>query len=115
MAVMGTIFQVLMLSVALAAADGPAPDGAVFVSQTPPPTRLAPGKTAAVVVTMTNSGAKTWTAAAGYKLGAQSPPDNQAWRAGRVVLGPADAIKTGQRKNFSFTITAPATEGTYSF
>ncbi len=88
---------------------------AQFISQTPPPATMCIGQTAAVSVTMKNTGANTWTKAAGYKLGSQNPQDNRIWDVGRVELSDTDSIATGQQKIFSWTATAPASTGSYNF
>ena len=62
---------------------------------------------------MKNAGTTTWTAAAGYKLVSQSPIDNTTWGISRVEL-PA-SVPPGSEVTFAFTITAPATGGTYRF
>jgi hypothetical protein len=64
---------------------------------------------------MRNSGNTTWTAAQAYRLGAANPYDNFTWGMNRVLLGAADSIAPGQDKVFSWTVTAPATAGTYNF
>ncbi|MBI4348017.1 MAG: hypothetical protein HY553_14265 [Elusimicrobia bacterium] len=91
----------------------PPRNGAAFVGQTPPPSPMMPGQTARVEIRMRNSGTTTWTAAAGYKLGAQSPTDNQHWRKGRVLLSSRTA--PGQTAVFAFEITAPQQPGMYNF
>jgi len=88
---------------------------ASFVSQVLPPSKMGPGQTAAVSVTMKNNGTNTWTKAGSYKLGSQNPQDNTNWGLGRVDLSDTDAIATDQQKTFSFTITAPTTQGLYNF
>jgi plastocyanin len=85
-----------------------------FVSQSVPST-LNPGQVAAVSVTMQNTGGNVWTAAGGYKLGAQNPQDNVTWGLNRVTLAPGDSIGFNGQKTFSFNITAPGTPGSYNF
>jgi hypothetical protein len=92
----------------------PPPYGAQLVSQAVP-TTLTAGQTVAVAVTMKNTGTNLWTAAAGYKLGAQNPQDNTTWGTGRVNLAAGDALGGNADKTFTFDITAPATAGTYNF
>jgi len=48
-------------------------------------------------------------------LGSQNPQDNWNWGNNRAYLSAGDSIAPGQSKTFSFTITAPATPGTYNF
>ncbi|MFQ6021936.1 MAG: PKD domain-containing protein [Acidiferrobacterales bacterium] len=85
-----------------------------FIAQSVPTTMQA-GETATVSITMENTGTSTWTAADGYQLGAENPPDNSRWGLARVLLARGDAIASGQRKTFIFEISAPTTAGTYNF
>src|ERR1700740_2509633 len=75
------------------------------------PTRwFTAGSTQTVYVTMQNNGDTTWTAAAGYKLGAWNPTDSTTWVADpRVYLSPTDAIAPGQNVSFTITIHVPDT------
>lgn len=52
------------------------------------PTELSPGEPRQVSVVLNNAGGNTWTSAAGYKLGSQSPTDNTRWNLSRVTLPP---------------------------
>jgi len=88
-------------------------DDAAFVSQTPPSASIAPGATATVSVTMRNSGTTVWDS--NYRLGSQSPQDNQTWGTGRVFLAPGEVVAPGQNKTFTFVVTAPSTASTYHF
>lgn len=95
-------------------------DEADFVSQQNIPSSMAAGTRATVSVTFKNTGATTWTAGAGYKLGFTNPQDENVWGTssswpGRVLLAPGESVSPCQSKTFSFTIRAPATEGTYNF
>ncbi|MFH0979251.1 MAG: hypothetical protein V1837_08205 [Candidatus Woesearchaeota archaeon] len=87
---------------------------AQFVSQSVSPV-MTIGQQYSVSVTMKNTGGNTWTQSNNYKLGSQNPQDNSRWSVARALLGASDAIATGQSKAFSFTVTAPATAGTYNF
>jgi RHS repeat-associated protein len=87
-------------------------NNATFVSQTVP-TTMSAGQQYNVSVTMHNSGAKTWTAADQYRLGAQNPQDNKTWGFSRINL-PASSVAPGQSATFNFTVTAPSTPGTYN-
>lgn len=89
-------------------------DDAKFISQSVPAT-LNTGEVRTVSITMSNSGSSTWTRAAGYALGSQSPQDNVVWGTGRVLLGTSESILPGQQKTFTFTITAPNSPGNYFF
>ncbi|QSQ13876.1 S8 family serine peptidase [Myxococcus landrumensis] len=80
------------------------------------PTALPPESTYSVSVTMTNTGAETWTAAGGFKLAAVAPEGNTLfWGASRVELSAADSIAPGQSKVFMFNINSPFELGTRPF
>ncbi len=89
-----------------------APNNAAFVSQTVP-TSMRAGTTNSVTVRMRNTGTQTWTAAANYRLGSQSPMDNSTWGLRRVVV-PA-SVAPGADAVFTFNVKAPATAGSYVF
>lgn len=92
-----------------------AAEGALFAGHDVP-SRMAAGSTATVNVQLRNSGIASWTDAAGFKLGTQAPQDNTLWRGmTRVLFGAGETIPPGATKEFSFTITAPVTPGTYAF
>ncbi len=93
--------------------DGKASDGASFVSYTGLPSTMAAGSTATVTVRMKNAGTTTWTSAAGYQLGSQRPEDNTTWGLKRVAL--PSSTPPNATADFSFTITAPTTVGSYKF
>jgi len=102
-------YLILLLTYpALAAND------AEFISQTVP-SSMTVGQSYSVSVTMKNTGTTSWTAAGNYRLGSQNPQDNWNWGNNRAYLSAGDSIAPGQSKTFSFTITAPATPGTYNF
>ena len=84
---------------------------AAFVSQTVPATMTA-GQTYTVTVRMRNTGTSTW--AAGYSLGSQNPENNTTWDVDGRIPPPSD-IAPNQEAVFSWTVTAPATAGTYNF
>lgn len=63
-------------------------------------------------VTVKNTGTTTWTKAAGYKLGSPQNSDPFVTPA-RVDLPATAAIAPGQSHTFTFTMTAPATPGSY--
>jgi hypothetical protein len=75
------------------------------------PTTMTAGQSYAVHVTVQNMGTTTWTAAAGYKLGAVG--DSDPFAPTRILLDPSDSIGSGQSKTFTFTMTAPSTAGSY--
>ncbi|MHC4445304.1 MAG: immunoglobulin domain-containing protein [Planctomycetota bacterium] len=85
-------------------------DDADFISSTIPDTMVT-GEQRVVEVTMENTGALTWTAAEGYKLGAVGNSDPFAGT--RHLLGQGVSVKRGQQHTFAFTMTAPGTTGTY--
>ena len=93
---------------------GPAALAAVYVSASVP-TSMTAGQQYSVSVTMRNTGTTPWTAAALFRLGAINPYDNVTWGTNRVGLAGADSIGTNQQKTFTWTVTAPATAGTYNF
>ncbi len=88
-------------------------DNAAFVSYSGVPSKIAAGGTATVTVTMRNTGTTTWTSAAGYKLGAQSPADNTTWVSSRVSV-PSDTAPNATA-DFTFAIAAPSTTGSHAF
>jgi Ig-like domain from next to BRCA1 gene len=95
----------------LVATEEPFSDAA-FVSQSVTASMVT-GQTYSVSVTMSNTGTTTWTPAANYRLGSQNPQDNSTWGMNRVNL--ASEVAPGAQATFTFTVTAPATPGTYNF
>ncbi len=90
-------------------------DDARFIAQVVP-SRMRPGETATVSITMENTGTSTWTAGTDYMLGSENPQDNTLWTGStRIMLTPFDAIEPGERKTFTFEITAPTVPGRYNF
>jgi len=87
----------------------PAGDAQLIASTLP--TSMETGQVITVRLTFKNTGASTWTEAAGYRLGAAN--DQDPFAPNRQVLAPGEAIAPGQQKTFSFKLTAPATPGTY--
>ena len=94
------------------AASTPDPCAATFVSQSVPTSMIA-GQSYNVTVRMRNTGSNTWTAATQYSLGSQNPQDNMTWSLNRVIV--PSTIAAGAETSFNFTVTAPATAGTYNF
>ncbi len=80
------------------------------------PIGVLPGQTFTATITMKNEGTTAWTntGANPYKLGSQSPQDNTTWGMNRVLL-PSSPINPGQNVTFTFSATAPATAGAYTF
>jgi RHS repeat-associated protein len=90
----------------------PPPNSAQFISQSVPQTMIA-GQSYSVSVTIQNTGSNAWTSASNYNLGSQNAQDNTTWGMGRVGL--PYSVGSGSQVTFSFTVTAPATSGTYNF
>lgn len=86
-----------------------------FVSQSGVPSVMYPGEQKQVSITMRNTGTNIWTQAENYRLGSQSPGGNTTWGLGRVQIPSGVSIANGQTHTFTFTITAPASEGIYNF
>ena len=87
-------------------------DNSQFVNQTVPST-IAAGTQNPVTVRFRNLGSTTWSADAGYALGAITPEGNQNWGTNRVALpGP---VAPGQEVEFAFVINAPAVPNDYQF
>lgn len=87
-------------------------NASLFITQDVPSAMKA-GEVYEVSVTFRNTGTKTWTTAKNYKLQSQNPANNTTWGVKKVHLAGSDAIATGQQKKFVWTVTAPATAGTY--
>ncbi|MCP4312089.1 MAG: T9SS type A sorting domain-containing protein [Bacteroidetes bacterium] len=77
-------------------------------------TQMDPGESLSVSVTAINTGTSPWTAARGYKLATRNPENNTIWGINRVELG-TDSIPSGEKKTFTFDITAPGSLGKYNF
>jgi hypothetical protein len=86
-------------------------NGAAFVSQSVP-SSLATGQRVTVTITMRNSGTTTWIPGS-YFLMTQNPAANTTW--GLSAVGLSSSVAPGSNATFTFTITAPATAGTYNF
>lgn len=84
-----------------------------FVSQSVP-TAMVAGRPYTVSVTMRNLGSKVWNTAVGHRLGSQSPQDNLTWGLHRVDVSAGEVYPSDDAR-FSFTVTAPATPGSYTF
>jgi hypothetical protein len=83
---------------------------AQFVSQTVPTPMVVDG-TYTVSIKMKNIGTTAWTAASGYKLVSQNPPQNTTWGLSEVAL-PGD-VAPGAEVSFDFDVTAPSSAGLY--
>lgn len=92
-------------------------NAATFVSQSVP-TDVQSGQAFTVSITLRNDGASAWTSDGAYRLGSQSPQDNNIWGAGgRVGLDLYELITPGNSKTFQFTAVAPTLDytGTRAF
>ena len=87
-------------------------DNAGFVAQEIPPGIVA-GQAFTATVTMRNLSGVTWTAAAGYQLGAQNPADTLRWGLNRAAL--AAPVAPGEVGVFALSLVAPAGPGLYDF
>jgi|GEM_PF-3537558 len=86
-----------------------------FISQEVP-TVMEAGRTYRVSITMRNTGTKTWFSYPDfgfYRLGSQSPQDNQTWGLLRAEI--PNAVPRGQNTVVTFIVTAPVVPGTYDF
>lgn len=85
-----------------------------FVSQTVP-TSVLRGQVFTVTVAFKNAGTTAWTEQNQFRLASEAPADNIRWGKNRVTLAPTDKVHFNQTKTFTFTVTAPATAGTFVF
>jgi len=84
-----------------------------FIAQTTP-TEVDTNEVFNVSVTFENTGASTWKSSEGYKLGTQSPQDNDFWGVGnRVAL--SNDVAPGQQVTFNINLKAPATSFPYGY
>jgi len=88
---------------------------ATFVSMSGVPASITAGGSFTASVTFQNTGACTWTAANGYRLGSQNPENNTTWGTSRGYLSASDAIAPGQSKTFTINAVAPSTAGPYGW
>jgi RHS repeat-associated protein len=101
-------------NLAITVTSGSAANLAQFIAQSVPATMVA-GGVYTVSITLQNAGTNVWTTSSNHHLGSQDPEDNTTWRGNRVLMSTGDSIAQGQQKTFTFTVTAPATAGTYNF
>ena len=85
---------------------------AIFVSQNVP-TSMVAGVSYPVRLVFLNIGSTTWTAASNHRVGSQNAQDNTTWGMNRVPV--PQAVAPGSTMTLDFTVTAPATAGTYAF
>jgi hypothetical protein len=76
------------------------------------PSTMNAGQSYSVSVTMRNTGTTTWTTG-NYKLGSNNPADNLNWGVNRIDL--PFSVGPGSNVTFSFSVTAPASAGSYNF
>jgi hypothetical protein len=76
------------------------------------PTSMEAGKSYSVSVTYKNTGSDTWTAATGFKLGVLGTDNFKTGQ--RLFLQSGQSIAAGQSVTLTFTMTAPATTGSYT-
>lgn len=88
-------------------------NNSAFVSQVVP--ELKAGETISISITMKNTGTSAWTPTGRFKLGSQSPADNEIWGLQRVSLDTGDSIVNGGEKTFTFDVTVPNIDGVYNF
>jgi len=103
--------------------DGPLDGGdevdwnnAAFVAQQVPD-NVEAGAVFAVEITMENAGTTTWSMGGSnpYRLGSQSPQDNQTWGTNRIPMEAGSSILPGATCTFRADFTAPAQSGSYDF
>jgi arylsulfatase A-like enzyme len=88
-------------------------NNAAFVTQDVP--ELKAGETISISITMKNTGTTAWTPTGQFKLGSQSPADNEIWGLQRVSLDAGDSIVNGDEKTFTFDVIVPENDGVYNF
>jgi hypothetical protein len=86
---------------------------ASFISQIVPQEMIA-GQKYTISISLQNSGTTIWEDDQKYRLGSQSPQDNDIW-GGRTFLNPGEKVLPGEIKHFVFTVTAPEESGEYTF
>ncbi len=91
-----------------------APKNSSFVSQTVP-TTVTRGQVFNVTVAFRNTGSTSWTELNQFRLASESPSDNTRWGKSRVTLGATEKINLNSTNTFTFSVTAPATAGTFVF
>ena len=97
----------------IAAGGGGTGDQAQFISQSVA-TSIYCNNIYNASVTLKNTGSTTWDAT-NYRLGAMNPLFNNTWGRTHVKLNTGETVAPGATKTFNFTITGPATVGTFNF
>jgi uncharacterized membrane protein len=100
------------VSVTSGGGGGGGPYNAAFVSQVVP-SSMTPGQIVSVSVTMRNTGTQSWSSISGITLRSQNPAGNTTWGVSSITL--TKFVASGSQFTFTFTVTAPATPGTYNF
>jgi hypothetical protein len=95
-------------------AGGAPPWDSLFVSQNVP-TQVAPHSQFTAHITWTNTGANTWSDAAGVRLGSQNPAGSVTWGGDQVPLPTGISVQPGQQLSLDFTASAPSAPGHYNF
>ncbi len=104
---------VLILGLSLAFNGLFSQNNSQFISQTAPAT-ADPGEVFTVSVKFKNSGTTSWTSAALYRMGTQSPQDNSLWGAGNRVALPHD-VAPGEEVTFTVELTTPIEVNAYGY
>jgi alpha-glucuronidase len=86
---------------------------AILVSNDIPDT-MSVGQTYTVKIRVANNGTETWTENQKYRLGAVNDSDPFTKTIMRGFLGAGESVAKGQSKEFTFTMKAPDTAGTYT-
>lgn len=87
---------------------------ATFVSQMVP-ARVEPGQSFPVTLRMRNTGDTTWGVLPGVQLAPLPNLQGNNWGHVSIPLEPGDRVKPGEERTFSFTATAPTTQGPHAF
>ena len=74
---------------------------------------MTAGQSYKVTMRMRNTGSNTWTPATSYCLRSQNEADNTRWGLNRVAV--PTSVASGAEVSFDFSVTAPATAGSYNF
>ncbi len=78
------------------------------------PASMNPGQRYPVSVTMKNTGSMTWNETTQIRLGAVGDGHGDAYKfgSGRITIPAGTSVLPGEEYTFTFTMTAPATQGT---
>lgn len=80
------------------------------------PLTMTAGEEYTVDVTVKNVGSTTWVSAGNrpWRLGSQSPRDNNRWGMSRVAISDGREVRPGDTYTFSVTVTAPGNAGNHA-